>query len=148
MCGIVCYVGKKECSSIIMDGLAKLEYRGYDSAGIAIHNGTNIEILRQQGKLENLTDRLQTIPLRGKIGIGHTRWATHGRPSENNAHPHYANGISVVHNGIFENHLELRKKLEKNGAHFLSETDTEILAHLVAQNYKHNKVCNFVISQV
>ena len=133
MCGIVCYVGHQECSQIILDGLSRLEYRGYDSAGIAVHNSKTIQVERQEGKLSGLENRLRKSPLHGQTGIGHTRWATHGRPSENNAHPHRVGGIVLVHNGIIENHLELRAALEKDGAEFSSETDTEILAHLVSR---------------
>lgn len=134
MCGIVCYIGNKKCSKIILDGLSRLEYRGYDSAGIAVHDGQNIHISRQEGKLAALEAKLAAAPLDGRIGIGHTRWATHGRPSENNAHPHRVGKIAVIHNGIFENHLELRAELEKKGCIFSSETDTEIFAHLVANS--------------
>ncbi|MBN2341808.1 MAG: glutamine--fructose-6-phosphate transaminase (isomerizing) [Deltaproteobacteria bacterium] len=133
MCGIVCYVGSQNCSRIVIDGLSRLEYRGYDSAGIAVHSGTEIHISRQEGKLAGLEEKLRLSPLSGSTGIGHTRWATHGRPSENNAHPHRVGKIAVIHNGIFENHLELRASLEKEGCVFSSETDTEILAHLVSQ---------------
>ncbi|MBN2717947.1 MAG: glutamine--fructose-6-phosphate transaminase (isomerizing) [Deltaproteobacteria bacterium] len=133
MCGIVCYVGHQECSGIIMDGLSRLEYRGYDSAGIAVLHEGNIAVARQEGKLSGLVTRLNESPLPGKMGMGHTRWATHGRPSENNAHPHRVGSVVVVHNGIIENHLELRAELEREGAQFSSETDTEILAHLVSQ---------------
>lgn len=133
MCGIVCYVGHQKCSNIIIDGLSHLEYRGYDSAGIAVHSGKEIHISRQEGKLAGLQKKLTAAPLAGTIGIGHTRWATHGRPSENNAHPHRVKNVAVIHNGIFENHLELRSELEKKGCVFSSETDTEILAHLVSR---------------
>ncbi|MBN2527015.1 MAG: glutamine--fructose-6-phosphate transaminase (isomerizing) [Deltaproteobacteria bacterium] len=136
MCGIVCYVGHQDCSRIILDGLSHLEYRGYDSAGIAVHNQKDIKVVRQQGKLSGLEERLKDSPLPGTTGIGHTRWATHGRPSENNAHPHRVDDTVVVHNGIIENHLELRAELERAGAVFSSETDTEILAHLVSRNIK------------
>ena len=132
MCGIVCYVGKRNCSEMILDGLSHLEYRGYDSAGIAVHDGSRIAIVRQEGKLAGLEKRLLATPLAGTVGIGHTRWATHGRPSENNAHPHRVDRIVVVHNGIIENHLPLRSSLEKAGCTFSSETDTEILAHLIS----------------
>ena len=131
MCGIVGYVGSKNAAPIIVDGLRKLEYRGYDSAGIAIHDGKGIEILRTLGKLVKLSDALEKRPLTGTTGIGHTRWATHGRPSEVNAHPHAAGPVAVVHNGIIENHVAVRAELEGQGIKFLSDTDTEIIAHLI-----------------
>jgi glutamine---fructose-6-phosphate transaminase (isomerizing) len=131
MCGIVGYVGTKSAAPIIVDGLRKLEYRGYDSAGIAIHDGKGIEIIRTLGKLVKLSDALEKRPLNGTTGIGHTRWATHGRPSEVNAHPHAAGPVAVVHNGIIENHVAVRAELEGQGIKFLSDTDTEIVAHLI-----------------
>ncbi len=133
MCGIVCYVGPKKCPRIILDALKRLEYRGYDSAGIAVHEKEKIAVVRTEGKLMELDAALTKTDLEGTVGIGHTRWATHGKPSEANAHPHVVDGIAVVHNGILENHLELRRELQKEGAKFLSETDTEILSHLVAR---------------
>jgi len=140
MCGIVGYVGEKECAPILVEGLRRLEYRGYDSAGLAIHTGrasrsgqTSIEIVRAVGKLANLEAALKKSPLAGRTGIGHTRWATHGRPSEANAHPHVAGRVAVVHNGIIENHVALRRQLEARGVRFSSDTDTEIVAHLVDQ---------------
>ncbi len=133
MCGIVGYVGGEVAAPIIVDGLRRLEYRGYDSAGIAVHDGAEIKVVRALGKLKALSEALTSKPLSGKIGIGHTRWATHGRPSEENAHPHVAGGVAVVHNGIVENHVELRDKLERDGVTFLSDTDTEIMAHLIHQ---------------
>jgi glucosamine--fructose-6-phosphate aminotransferase (isomerizing) len=133
MCGIVCYVGRKSCSNIILEALKRLEYRGYDSSGMAIHDNKEIGIVRAEGKLTNLGDALLETPLSGTVGIGHTRWATHGKPSETNAHPHLVDGIAVVHNGILENHLELKRKLISEGAEFSSETDTEILSHLVSR---------------
>jgi glucosamine--fructose-6-phosphate aminotransferase (isomerizing) len=131
MCGIVGYVGSKNAAPIIVDGLRKLEYRGYDSAGIAIHDGKGIEIVRTVGKLVKLSEALEKRPLHGTTGIGHTRWATHGRPSEVNAHPHSAGPIAVVHNGIIENHVAVRQELESQGVKFVSDTDTEIVAHLI-----------------
>jgi glucosamine--fructose-6-phosphate aminotransferase (isomerizing) len=131
MCGIVGYVGSKDSAPILVEGLRRLEYRGYDSAGLAVHTGRGVEIVRAVGKLANLDKALEKQPLRGTTGIGHTRWATHGRPSEANAHPHVAGKIAVVHNGIIENHVELRKELQARGVKFSSDTDTEIVAHLV-----------------
>ena len=131
MCGIVGYFGQQQATPIILDGLRRLEYRGYDSAGIAVLNGGRIEIRRAKGKLAELETRLAEQPLAGVRGIGHTRWATHGRPSETNAHPHYCGKVAVVHNGIIENYLFLKDKLTTLGHQFSSETDTEIIAHLI-----------------
>jgi len=131
MCGIVGYVGEKSAAGVLLDGLRRLEYRGYDSAGIAVHDGEALTIVRAVGKLDNLAQGIQVQDLPGTLGIGHTRWATHGRPSEANAHPHRAGPIALVHNGIIENHLELKFELEREGVTFRSDTDTEIVAHLV-----------------
>jgi glucosamine--fructose-6-phosphate aminotransferase (isomerizing) len=133
MCGIVGYIGHRQAAPLILDSLRKLEYRGYDSAGIAVLNDGEVTIRRCEGKLNNLETMLNRQPMSGAIGIGHTRWATHGRPSETNAHPHRAGDVVVVHNGIIENYLELKEALGKRGTHFSSETDTEIVAHLVAE---------------
>jgi glucosamine--fructose-6-phosphate aminotransferase (isomerizing) len=138
MCGIVGYVGKKQVVPVIIEGLRKLEYRGYDSAGIAVAgNGEGLQIRRAEGKLRNLEDVIRNKPLDGTYGIGHTRWATHGRPSEENAHPHRdcTGKIVVVHNGIVENYLQLKKKLSEEGHKFTTETDTEIIAHLVERYF-------------
>ena len=132
MCGIVGYVGKRQCVDVVVNGLRKLEYRGYDSAGVAVVGDSGLSVARAKGKLKNLVDRLGERPLAGCTGIGHTRWATHGRPSDENAHPHAYDGVAVVHNGIIENHLELRAQLTAKGHRFSSETDTEIFAHLIA----------------
>ena len=139
MCGIVGYVGKKSVVSVIIEGLRRLEYRGYDSAGIAVcGNGEGLEIRRAEGKLRNLEEAIRQKPLNGTYGIGHTRWATHGRPTEENAHPHRdcKGKIVVVHNGIVENYLSLKKRLIEEGHKFTTETDTEIIAHLV-EKYSH-----------
>ena len=141
MCGIVGYIGKEQAAPIILDGLARLEYRGYDSAGMAIFDGEKINIQKSAGRLkilENLTRGGESMP--GVCGIGHTRWATHGAPSDVNAHPHFnkAETIAVVHNGIIENYLQLSKKLTGKGYQFVSETDTEVLAHLLDYYYKGN----------
>ncbi|HEY1236658.1 MAG TPA: glutamine--fructose-6-phosphate transaminase (isomerizing) [Candidatus Binatia bacterium] len=133
MCGIVGYIGTREAAPLILESLRKLEYRGYDSAGIAVLNEGHIAIRRCEGKLSNLETMLRRQPIAGPVGIGHTRWATHGRPSETNAHPHSAGDVVVVHNGIIENYLELKDALANRGTHFTSETDTEIVAHLVAE---------------
>jgi glucosamine--fructose-6-phosphate aminotransferase (isomerizing) len=133
MCGIVGYIGKREAAPLILESLRKLEYRGYDSAGIAVLDDGQVTIRRCEGKLNNLATLLNRQPVSGTVGIGHTRWATHGRPSETNAHPHRAGDIVVVHNGIIENYLELKEQLSKRGTQFSSETDTEIVAHLVGE---------------
>jgi glucosamine--fructose-6-phosphate aminotransferase (isomerizing) len=131
VCGIVGILGREPVAEHLVDALKRLEYRGYDSAGVATLEGAALERRRAQGKLRNLEKKLESEPLRGTIGIGHTRWATHGRPSEANAHPHATDRLAVVHNGIIENFRELREELEKSGARFASETDTEVVAHLV-----------------
>lgn len=136
MCGIVGYIGPQQATPIVLDGLRKLEYRGYDSAGIATLDQGQVNIRRAEGKLVNLEKILLERPLIGQVGVGHTRWATHGRPSEINAHPHNAGGFVVVHNGIIENYLDLKTSLREQGHHFSSDTDTEIIAHLVEEHYK------------
>ncbi|HEY7247894.1 MAG TPA: glutamine--fructose-6-phosphate transaminase (isomerizing) [Xanthobacteraceae bacterium] len=133
MCGIVGILGREPVASALVDALKRLEYRGYDSAGVATLEDGALVRRRAEGKLRNLEARLAKEPLEGKIGIGHTRWATHGRPTENNAHPHATDRLAVVHNGIIENFRELRDELEQKGAQFGSETDTEVVAHLVTQ---------------
>jgi glucosamine--fructose-6-phosphate aminotransferase (isomerizing) len=137
MCGIVGYIGPKKVVPVIIEGLRKLEYRGYDSAGIAVVDSAGkLEIRRASGKLRNLEETIRNSPIDGTYGIGHTRWATHGRPTEENAHPHRdcSGQIVVVHNGIIENYLELKEQLQREGHKFVTETDTEIVAHLVEQN--------------
>ena len=136
MCGIVGYIGGQQATAIILEGLKKLEYRGYDSAGIATLSHNESATRRSEGKLVNLEKILRDEPLYGTIGIGHTRWATHGRPSEINAHPHKAGPIIVVHNGIIENYLQLKEHLKKAGHIFKSETDTEVIAHLIEESLK------------
>jgi glucosamine--fructose-6-phosphate aminotransferase (isomerizing) len=133
MCGIVGYIGHREAAPLILESLRKLEYRGYDSAGIAVLQEGEVAIRRCEGKLGNLETMLRRQPMSGGVGIGHTRWATHGRPSETNAHPHRAGDVVVVHNGIIENYLELKEQLSGRGVQFNSETDSEIVAHLVAE---------------
>ncbi len=142
MCGIVGYVGKKSVVPVIIDGLKKLEYRGYDSAGIAVAGNGNkgeLQVRRAEGKLRNLEEVIRLKPLEGTYGIGHTRWATHGRPTEENAHPHRdcTGKIVVVHNGIVENYLSLKKKLIEEGHKFCTETDTEVIAHLIEKAFYH-----------
>jgi len=133
MCGIVGYVGHKKVSSVLLDGLRRLEYRGYDSAGIAVINHGAIQVVRSAGKLRDLEENLRLVNLEGTFGIGHTRWATHGAPNERNAHPHATDKVAVVHNGIIENFQELRAELESKGAKFTTETDSEVIAHLVTR---------------
>src|SRR5689334_21173479 len=140
MCGIVGYVGSRKAVPIILEGLKRLEYRGYDSAGLAVYCDSHLEIRRAQGKLRNLEEAIQLSPVDGNFGIGHTRWATHGRPTEENAHPHRdcKGDIVVVHNGIVENYLSLKRQLQNEGHTFKTETDTEIIAHLVEKHFKGN----------
>ncbi|MHA0858103.1 glutamine--fructose-6-phosphate transaminase (isomerizing) [Paenibacillus sp. CMAA1364] len=137
MCGIVGYIGNKNTQSVLVEGLKKLEYRGYDSAGIAVFTDKGLEVVKAQGRLMNLEAKLANEPLVGGAGIGHTRWATHGKPSDANSHPHTdgSSKFSVVHNGIVENYLDLKDELMVQGHHFVSETDTEIIAHLIAREY-------------
>lgn len=137
MCGIVGYIGFEDASTFMMEGLSKLEYRGYDSAGIAVANAGKIKVQKRVGRLANLEALVKEDPNPGHIGIGHTRWATHGRPSDMNAHPHTdEKGLfAVVHNGIIENYLPIKEELMKKGYHFKSETDTEVVAHLLADLY-------------
>ena len=139
MCGIVGYVGNKQVVPLIIDGLRKLEYRGYDSAGIAVVNEDHeLEIRRAEGKLRHLEEAIRLTPLDGTYGIGHTRWATHGRPTEENAHPHSdcTGRVVVVHNGIIENYLQLKERLRQSDHRFVTETDTEIIAHLIEEHLK------------
>jgi glucosamine--fructose-6-phosphate aminotransferase (isomerizing) len=136
MCGIVGYIGGQQATPIILEGLKKLEYRGYDSAGIATLGDCDSSIRRSQGKLINLENMLRDQPLTGTVGIGHTRWATHGRPSEINAHPHKAGPVILVHNGIIENYLQLKEQLKQVGHTFKSETDTEVIAHLIEETLR------------
>lgn len=131
MCGIVGILGRGPVADLLVDSLKRLEYRGYDSAGVATLEGGHLERRRAEGKLRNLEARLKVAPLQGHVGIGHTRWATHGKPTEANAHPHASANVAVVHNGIIENFRELREMLQQKGAQFASETDTEVVAHLV-----------------
>lgn len=140
MCGIVGYIGPRQAAGLLMDGLKRMEYRGYDSAGLAVVNGHGVEVVKAAGKLTNLEQRLEGAVPTGTLGIGHTRWATHGAPTTTNAHPHtdQSGRIAVIHNGIIENAGALRKALQARGNHFTSETDTEVLAHLVGELYAGN----------
>jgi glutamine---fructose-6-phosphate transaminase (isomerizing) len=152
MCGIVCYVGQKQARPILLEGLKQLEYRGYDSAGLAIQQENDIACYRSVGKIVELERKLNGVDINGTVGIAHTRWATHGEPSEANAHPHRDRdeNVFVIHNGIIENFLVLKKKLEKQGITFRSETDTEVLAHLIGLNFSGslNEAVRKTMSQV
>jgi len=136
MCGIVGYIGNNNASSVLMEGLSKLEYRGYDSAGISLLESGVIQTERSVGKLVNLRNQLVDKKHSATVGIGHTRWATHGKPSFENAHPHRSEGLTIVHNGIIENYLELKAMLKEKGYKFTSDTDTEVVAHLIKSNYE------------
>ena len=140
MCGIVGYTGDKNCVPILMNGLTSLAYRGYDSAGVAVWDGSSLSLRKAKGKIENLKNLLNESPISGKSGIGHTRWATHGEPSDVNAHPHTDThkSIAIVHNGIIENYLHIKSMLVKNGCIFVSETDTEVVAQLIGYYYRGN----------
>ncbi|MEG1285254.1 MAG: glutamine--fructose-6-phosphate transaminase (isomerizing) [Romboutsia sp.] len=140
MCGIVGYLGNKQATEVLIEGLSKLEYRGYDSAGVAINTGNELEIRKFKGRLAILVEDLEKNPINGGLGIGHTRWATHGEPSDANSHPHFNmdKTIAVVHNGIIENYMELKEELQAQGVVFLSQTDTEVVAHLVDKYYEGN----------
>ena len=140
MCGIVGYLGTKNASEVIVDGLSKLEYRGYDSAGVAVCNDGELEIRKFKGRLAVLAEDIEKNEMKGNLGIGHTRWATHGEPSDVNSHPHFNmdKTIAVVHNGIIENYMELKEELKEDGVEFRSETDTEVIAHLVDKYYEGN----------
>ena len=142
MCGIVGYIGNKNNTEILLNGLKELEYRGYDSSGIALLNENKIEVYKALGKLNNLEEKVSTANIKNDypIGIGHTRWATHGKPTELNAHPHLGEYSYVVHNGIIENYKELKEKLMKEGHKFVSQTDTEVIVHLF--EYYNNKLNN------
>jgi glucosamine--fructose-6-phosphate aminotransferase (isomerizing) len=138
MCGIIGYAGSRDVVPVLIGGLKKLEYRGYDSAGIAVVNGNGVEVVRAEGKLSNLETKLDAAPLKGTFGMGHTRWATHGKPNENNAHPHRdcTGKVVVIHNGIIENFLPIKQRLQKAGHQFNTETDTEVVAHLIEETMK------------
>ncbi|AOT71410.1 glutamine--fructose-6-phosphate transaminase (isomerizing) [Geosporobacter ferrireducens] len=139
MCGIVGYIGDKEATSVLIEGLSRLEYRGYDSAGIAVYDNGEVKVRKYKGRLSVLADNLEAEILTGKVGIGHTRWATHGEPSDRNAHPHtnVAGNIAVIHNGIIENYMKIKEWLiEEKGIEFKSETDTEVIAHLIDHFYE------------
>ncbi|KRE67441.1 glutamine--fructose-6-phosphate transaminase (isomerizing) [Paenibacillus sp. Soil750] len=138
MCGIVGYIGKRNSQEILLDGLKKLEYRGYDSAGVAVYTADGLQIKKAKGRIANLESKLGETPLNGSVGIGHTRWATHGKPSDVNSHPHTDNSLkfSVVHNGIIENYITLKEELIAKGHVFVSETDTEVISHLIASLYE------------
>lgn len=142
MCGIVGYIGTRNCQTILLEGLKRLEYRGYDSAGIAVFTSEGLQVCKVQGRLTVLASHLKYGPLQGTVGIGHTRWATHGKPSDGNSHPHMdiSMKFSVVHNGIIENYMELKEKLTAAEVIFRSETDTEVISHLIAQEYNGNIV--------
>jgi glucosamine--fructose-6-phosphate aminotransferase (isomerizing) len=142
MCGIIGYVGERSVSEVLLQGLRSLEYRGYDSAGIAVANGGSLKVLRSEGKLDNLARQVDPKSIEGSYGVGHTRWATHGRPNEENAHPHRdcTGEIVVVHNGIVENYLELKRKLLKEGHRFQTETDTEVIAHTIEKHFRGDLV--------
>ena len=138
MCGIIGYVGEKQAAPILLEGLSKLEYRGYDSAGISVYSGNELLIKKSRGRLSVLSDMTdEGKNVIGTIGIGHTRWATHGEPSDVNSHPHISSSgrFAVVHNGIIENYIPLKQKLMDKGIEFLSETDTEVVAHLFEYYY-------------
>ena len=141
MCGIIGVVGKNKAEGLLLEGLRRLEYRGYDSAGIATLVDNKIDKRRASGKISNLTKLLKENPLSGSTGIAHTRWDTHGAPNENNAHPHANDKVAIVHNGIIENYIEIREELITKGHKFYTETDSEVIVHLIS-NYIQNGMDN------
>lgn len=150
MCGIVGYIGNKSVNSVLIVGLIRLEYRGYDSAGLAVIDNGELEVRKERGKIKSLEETLKNFPVEGNIGIGHTRWATHGEPSKTNAHPHIdcKQKIAVCHNGIIENHLHLKQELQKKGHLFRSETDTEVIPHLIEEELNHKKTLKEIIPEM
>ena len=156
MCGIVGYIGKREAYPIIINGLKRLEYRGYDSAGIALYDGSQIQLSKTKGKVADLEKRVaKEINTKGSLGIGHTRWATHGVPNDVNSHPHYSNSgdLVIIHNGIIENYASIKKELINRGYHFTSDTDTEVLVNLIEEikkqeNVKLGKAVQIALNQV
>ncbi|MDW8041172.1 MAG: class II glutamine amidotransferase, partial [Nitrososphaerota archaeon] len=141
MCGIIGYIGERNAVEVVLEGLKRLEYRGYDSAGIAYICNSSINTVKCKGKIRNLEALVNSQINSGQVAIGHTRWATHGKPSDENAHPHISGSIAVVHNGIIENYVELKKELVSEGYKFISETDTEVIAHLID---KYKKKYSFI----
>ena len=156
MCGIVGYIGKREAYPIILNGLKRLEYRGYDSAGVALYDGTDIQMAKTKGKVADLEKKVnEEISTKGTLGIGHTRWATHGVPNDINSHPHYSNSgdLVIIHNGIIENYASIKKELVKRGYTFYSDTDTEVLVNLIEEikrqeNVKLGKAVQLALNQV
>ena len=147
MCGIVGYIGREHPAvEVLIDGLRRLEYRGYDSAGVALVGDAGIDVRRAQGKLAALEARLRDEPISGHVGIGHTRWATHGKPSERNAHPQRAGSVAIVHNGIIENYASIKKRLLDKGYTFESETDTEVLARFIEDVQKEADLPGLLVS--
>ena len=138
MCGIIGYIGQKNVTEVLLNGLRKLEYRGYDSAGVALLEDNGIEVVKCKGRLAILEEKLTGNCFGGRIGIGHTRWATHGEPNDSNSHPHLSNSekIAVVHNGIIENYLQIKEFLVSKGYRFYSETDSEVVSNLIEYNYR------------
>src|SRR6266446_6642833 len=141
MCGIVAYIGNKEAYPILIKGLHRLEYRGYDSAGIAILNG-ELTVLKKAGKVSELESFVKDKDVKGHVGMGHTRWATHGEPNDRNAHPQFSQSknFAIIHNGIIENYASIKQELKKRGHKFESDTDTEVLIHLIEDVYEHGNV--------
>ena len=143
MCGIVGYIGKKEAFPILIKGLRRLEYRGYDSAGVALINGDGeLNVYKSKGKVDNLCEYCSDKNVSGTVGIAHTRWATHGEPSSRNAHPHYSKSqnLAIIHNGIIENYADIKEKLKAKGVHFRSDTDTEVLVQLIEDIKEHRQL--------
>ena len=142
MCGIVGYVGNAPVTEALLEALSRLEYRGYDSAGVAVLNSAGLEVRKRAGKLKALAEAIQQRPIKGHLGVGHTRWATHGEPSERNAHPHTdcTGKLAVVHNGIIENYGALKERLIAKGHRFASQTDTEVIAHLIEEYAKRRPI--------